>query len=135
MSEESKVIYIARLPNWDYGETHLDRGQLLRLPDHKTSRDEDLIRLGYLEERPKHGERPVECSNCGAWFIDDHARANHGRRRHPRREKSPEFAVAGPMDMKTGEPSVLLDTEGDKEDRQLERETPLYLDKTKASRK
>jgi hypothetical protein len=96
--------------------------------------DEKLVRLGYITEVTEKNPRILECGECGAQFLEDVARLAHGRRHHPHRERMPEMAASTIIDPKSGEPSAYVDVEGDREDQQRERETPLWLDKTEASR-
>lgn len=127
------TLHVARWDNFAYLDQQLDRGQIVELRNARN--DEKLLRLGYIAAINDRKPTVLECGECGAKFLEDAARDAHGRRRHPHRARAADMGVGGVYDPTTGEPSAFLDTEGDKEDRQRERDTPLYLDKTEASLK
>lgn len=133
MPAGQKTFHVARWDKWDYAGKPVDRGQIVDLQG--AINDEKLLRLGYITEvTTSSNSRVLECGECGAKFLQDANRTAHGRRRHPHRERPPEMAPGPVQDPKSGEPSVWIDTEGDKDDRERERETPLYLENTTASR-
>jgi hypothetical protein len=126
------TLHVARWDKFTYAGQDLDRGQIVELQG--MVNDEKLLRLGYISKVQEKSPRILECGECGAKFLDDSARLAHGRRRHPHRERMPEMAPGPVYDPTSGEPSVWVDTEGDKEDREREQNTPLYLENTTASR-
>jgi hypothetical protein len=126
------TLHVARWDRFTYCGTLLDRGQIVELKG--AANDEKLLRLGYIEEVTEHRPAILECGECGAKFLRDEARLAHGRRRHPNRERRIEFAPTSLIDPGTGEPSAYVDTDGDREELARERETPLFLENTTASR-
>jgi hypothetical protein len=134
---------IRRGGSWHYNERPADPGLLLTLDG--AANDEKLLRLGYLEEvrDPQKLEKYPRCGECGHYFLTDRDRAAHGDRRHaPQRERirtGAPPALAGVVDTQsaTGVPEgyIVEDLTGDDEERRMEREAPLYLDQTAASRR
>ncbi len=113
-------------------------------------KDEQLLRLGYLEEYK--GKDSFECGVCGNKFSEMKYRDTHHRKRHgPRRgpiiknledltdeqrqklfnEVSSEYWTS-PGGLRTGDPE---DSEILAEERQHDARAPLYMDKTAASKK
>ena len=125
-------MHVARWDNFGYNGQPVDRGQIIDLVG--LPNDEKLIRLGYIVETKEKSPTVLECGECGALFLEDAARNSHGRRRHPHRERLPSMAPISVHPV-TGEPSGFVDTDGDREENQRERDTPLYLENTEASRK
>lgn len=126
------TLHVARWDKFGYCGQMLDRGQIVELKD--AVNDEKLLRLGYISEVKERNPSILECGECGAKFLQDAARLSHGRRHHPHRERMPDLAASGVVNPMTGEPNAYVDVEGDREEQKRERETPLYLDKTEASR-
>lgn len=106
--------FVTRRP-FDYGPEQWDRGQLVELAG--LCNDEKLLRLGYLKEYTGTG-RGSECGVCSARFVDEQTRGAHGEKRHPGR-----FLTEEEQERRE-----------DHEERRLNEESPLYLDKTKAHR-
>ena len=127
------TLHVARWDQFGYGDVEIDRGQIVEMKG--LPNDEKLLRLGYITEISKAKPTILECGECGAKFLEDAARDAHGRRRHPRRARRPEFTAGSAINPTTGEPNVFVDNEGDKEERKRANDTPLYLDKTEASLK
>lgn len=125
-------MHISRWDRWQYAGKNIDRGQIVEMAG--ALNDEKLLRLGYVIEVTEKSPRLLECGECGAKFLEDAARLAHGRRWHPHREHKPEITPSAVYNPMTGEPSAWVDTEGDRDDRRREQDTPLYLDKTIASR-
>jgi hypothetical protein len=126
-------VYVRRA-GYGYGaEGEVDQGQVLTLVG--APNDERLVRLGYLERLPE-GAHPVQCGVCARWFLDDRYRTRHGDRRHGRRAgEALEVGEAGGHDPTGRAVGALVDTTGDREEREMERDAPLYLEKTAASQK
>lgn len=73
--------YYQALYEFGYDEEtpNLDRGQVFRMHGHVN--DQKLIDLRYVVPvKPK--TEVVECGECGALFLDDHARTVHGDKWH-----------------------------------------------------
>ena len=124
---EKPDLYYARRP---FGYTEgltVDQGQVVELRG--VINDEVLVRLGYFAQ-VKEPERPglVQCGVCGQTFLTAHFRERHGDRRHRPR---PEGMDASPA----GAGLAYADDSGDAEERRLDQEAPLYLDKTQASQR
>lgn len=78
-AERDKHFFALREFAYDDETGVLDRGQVVELRGHVN--DAKLVRVHYLA--PCHpGQELVQCGNCGALFIDEHARYVHGERRH-----------------------------------------------------
>lgn len=126
-------MHVARWGEFGYAGQTLDRGQVVKMVG--APNDEKLLRLGYITEVTEKNPKILECGECGAKFLADNLRLAHGRKRHPHRERPDiEVAVSGVTNPETGEPTGVIDTTGDREEQQREREAPLFLDKTEASR-
>ena len=65
--------------SFNYGGEELDRGQVVELRG--LVNDQKLINVGYFRVCHPGGEAS-ECSTCGAHFINDHFREQHGELRH-----------------------------------------------------
>lgn len=127
---------------WRYNDIPADTGVVFELQG--CVNDEKLIRLGFIEKMPsgvKLASLP-RCSLCGLRFDTDRARNVHGDRRHTDRGELieagalPPMAGAGYSDSGLPVDGVMVqDLTGDREERQMEREAPLYLDQTIASRR
>ena len=128
----SKKIHVARWDNFQYGQSFVDRGQVIELSGSRN--DDKLLRLGYITESTEKEHTLLTCGECEAIFISDNSRNAHGRRRHPQRARRAEMVPVGPFDPSTGLPSAYEDTEGDREDRQRAKDTPLYIENSTASR-
>ncbi len=109
-------LFAARRP-FDYtDDVSLDQGQVFEILGRRN--DEVLIRLGYCE--PLTGKpKTSDCRLCSGKFLDEPSLNRHGRKRHPREERTPH------------QEDALMDTE----EKRLAETAPLYLDKTKASQK
>ena len=112
-----------------YAGNDLDRGQLMDLKGMPL--DEKLERLGYVAKVDEHA-RPAQCGVCGAWFLSERFRDLHGNRRHKNRFEGEENEYAATLQSPMGVAGV-IDLTGDREEKQLMAEAPLYLDKTIAS--
>jgi hypothetical protein len=113
-----------------YHGTNYDRGQLM--PMVGGPRDEQLQRMGYVQPAPKEEEYlRAQCGECGAWFLNEQFRDAHGRLRHAARFAD-DLAIGGGMDGPDGG-AALRDVTGDAEERRMQQQYPLYLDKTRAT--
>jgi hypothetical protein len=113
-----------------YHGTNYDRGQLM--PMVGGPRDEQLQRMGYVQPAPKEEEYlRAQCGECGAWFLNEPFRDAHGRLRHASRFAD-DLAIGGGMDGPDGG-AALRDVTGDAEERRMQQQYPLYLDKTRAT--
>jgi hypothetical protein len=115
-----------------YKGTNYDRGQLLTLTG--GPRDEQLERLGYVYPVPK-GEthRQAQCGVCGQWFLTEEFREQHGRLRHRGRFADDDgLDVAAGMEGPAGG-AALRDITGDAEERRMQQQYPLHLDRTRAT--
>ena len=92
----------------------IDRGQMFKTEGHES--DERCERLGYWE-RAKPKQKMHECGVCNAEFIDERTRALHGEKRHPDRFNDGE----------------LVEDVRERESELEERESPLYMDRTRAT--
>lgn len=116
--------------HFTYFGVDYDRGELLTLMG--GMRDTRLIELGYVELVAKEAQHlQARCGECGKDFITEYMRDQHGRRRH-RTRFGEDLDVMEGMATHMGAAAV-RDTTGDREERQLMAEAPLYLEKTKAS--
>lgn len=114
-----------------YHGTNYDRGQLL--PMAGGPRDEQLQRMGYVQPALKE-ERHLraQCGECGNWFLTEQFRDAHGRLRHSERFREDDLAIGGGMEGPDGG-AALRDVTGDAEERRMQQQYPLYLEKTKAT--
>jgi hypothetical protein len=113
-----------------YRGTNYDRGQLMDLAG--GPRDEQLERLGYVQRAPE-GETylQAECGACQTWFLNESFRDQHGRLRHRERWQDDLDLAAGMHGPAGG--AALRDTTGDADERRMQQEYPLYLERTKAT--
>lgn len=122
----------------------VDRGQVFRLTGQIN--DEKLIRLGYVEPV---GAKPstFPCRTCGKEFVDPGVRDGHGRFRHepvaverivgnrPVRERGEdEESFLNRLDDWEREAGQRLDANDEQRIQREDREAPLYLDQTTATR-
>lgn len=133
-------LYAVRRPFDRYGELFGDRGAVFPLAG--AVQDERLVRLGYLEL--VIGKQDiVECGECGQRFISGQFRDAHGDKRHRRYEEPLDVAAGGAPALDnfdqyspTGISGTMLsDVTGDREEQMLEREAPIYWEKTAASQR
>lgn len=128
MDDAGRTLYWARRP-FGYAGEDLDRGQVVAFTNQRL--DEKLIRLGYvLSLLPK--DKPMACRYCKARFIDLNHLNAHGDKRHAEKERRPDvpFTQRGAtVDETAGEVQRF-----EREQTRLDREAPLNLDKTEASR-
>jgi hypothetical protein len=117
-------LYYARRPFQYLDDLFVDQGQVVELAG--VVNDEVLTRLGYFDRVQVHLRALTQCGECGASFISDQMRDRHGRLRHGTRERSLEMRAAGAGGM-------YADTAGEAEERRLEQEAPLYLDKSQGN--
>jgi hypothetical protein len=114
-----------------YHGTNYDRGQLM--PMVGGPRDEQLQRMGYVQPAPTEEEYlRAQCGACGAWFLNEQFRDAHGRLRHSERFQQDDIAIGGGMEGPDGG-AALRDVTGDAEERRMQQQYPLYLDKTRAT--
>jgi hypothetical protein len=114
-----------------YHGTNYDRGQLMPLVG--GPRDEQLVRMGYVQPAAKEeAYLQAQCGVCGAWFLNEQFREAHGRLRHSDRFASSDLDIGGGMDGPDGG-AALRDVTGDAEERRMQQQYPLYLEKTKAT--
>lgn len=115
--DSGRALYLVRWPAtyWEYVDC--DRGQVIALVPLKD--DDRLLRIEYLVPVTST-DRPFPCRVCSARFIDQKALANHGEKRHRERALDPDS------------PEAIRRLERDQ--RRLEQEVPLNLDKTEANR-
>lgn len=127
MPKDKPRLYYARRPFGYTDDLWVDEGQVVELRG--VLNDEKLTRLGYFGEVPD-AERGgvVRCGVCEAEFLTLRHRERHGDRRHRRPGSGLD---ASPM----GAGGAYADDDGDADERRLEREAPLYLDKTEASQR
>jgi hypothetical protein len=112
-----------------YGKDY-DRGELVQLSG--GTHDEPLIRMEYvLPVRKEEMHRHAQCGVCEKWFVDERFRDQHGRLRHQNRFAD-DLDVAMGMNGPAGG-AALRDTTGDAEERRMQQEYPLRLDRTKAT--
>jgi hypothetical protein len=115
-----------------YYGTSYDRGQLFTL--HGVPRDEQLLRMGFVSPVAKGEERlKTQCGVCGGWFLTEQFRDMHGELRHADRfQEARDLAIGGGMAGPDGG-TALRDVTGDAEERRMQQQYPLYLDRTKAT--
>jgi hypothetical protein len=113
-----------------YRGANYDRGQLIDLAG--GPRDEQLERLGYVQRAPE-GETYLQaaCGACQAWFLNESFRDQHGRLRHRERFQD-DLDIAAGMHGPAGG-AALRDATGDADERRMQQEFPLYLERTKAT--
>lgn len=127
-----------------YNGVACDFGQVFTLRG--GPRNEQLLRLGYLQEWTKD---TVACGECGAKFIGAAERQGHGQKRHKPHQKR----VRDLDDLSHHELARLQDKTGmftvgdqltasdpdldsmEREEKVLEERAPLFLENTAASRK
>jgi hypothetical protein len=134
-------LYMVRRPFPAYANLPADRGRLLELSGARN--DEKLVRLGFLEpftKKAKLRELPM-CGVCGAYFAEEGFLTTHGDLHHARHAAEP-LRVNFPMDGMDGLATsrdtnitgrIGIDVTGDAEERRLDRDVPLYMDKTAAT--
>jgi hypothetical protein len=133
-------LYTVRRPFPAYGALPADRGRVLELANARN--DEKLVRLGFLElftKRTALRDLPM-CGQCGLYFSDEGLLTAHGDMRHrtPEEPIRANFAMQGMEALATSRDTTItgrigVDVTGDAEERRLDREVPLYMDKTAAS--
>jgi hypothetical protein len=122
---------IPGLGYFTYHGTNYDRGQLMPLAG--GPRDEQLVRMGYIELALKEeAYLQAQCGACGLWFLNEQFRDGHGRLRHRERFVEEDLAIGGGMEGPDGG-AALRDVTGDAEEKRMQQQYPLYLDKTKAT--
>ncbi len=129
-----------------YNGAVYDRGQVFELAGLRN--DATLLRVGYLVEVTARDHVTTPCRVCGGVFLTDAARTAHGDARHrgPAGEELEVAAHAHSTPPIAGKieafvegrpvPDVMagVDKTGDRAQELEEREAPLYLDQTSASR-
>lgn len=114
-----------------YRGQNYDRGQLITLTG--GPRDEQLERLGYVQVAPKEESHlRAECGVCSRWFLTEQFRDAHGRLRHSDRFAPEDLEIGGGMDGPDGG-AGLRDVTGDAEERRMQQQYPLYLERTRAT--
>ncbi len=109
----------------------LDVGQVIEIEVGQQRNDEKLIRLGLLRE--VLGEHVVSCGKCGAKFVDEGHLSRHGRNQHARTSAESGRLEAPDSDLNTAEQLGKLRAL-EAADEFAEKNIPLNLDKTRASR-
>lgn len=113
-----------------YYGTNCDRGQLM--PMVGGPRDEQLQRMGYVQPAPhEEAHLRAQCGACGCWFLTEQFRDMHGRLRHSDRFAS-DLDIGGGMQGPDGG-AALRDVTGDAEERRMQQQYPLYMDRTRAT--
>jgi len=113
-----------------YKGTNYDRGQLLTLSG--GPRDEQLERLGYVYRAPREETYlQAQCGVCQAWFLTEAFRDQHGRLRH-RGRFADDLEIGGGMEGPQGG-TGFRDITGDADERRMQAQYPLHLDRTKAT--
>lgn len=133
--------YYARRP-FGYQGVELDREQVLQLVG--AVNDEKLVRLGYIAPLVDEDGRQYGCRHCPAKFLSENARDAHGKKRHaapkppPRLEPRQPDETVQEFEMREAAWREQVLSEEDKaierEERELDKDAPLYLDQTAASR-
>jgi hypothetical protein len=114
-----------------YHGVNYDRGQLMALIG--GPRDEQLQRMGYVQPAPPEEKHlHAQCGSCGAWFLTEQFRDMHGRQRHSERFAAADLDIGGGMAGPHGG-TALRDITGDAEERRMQQQYPLYLEKTRAT--
>lgn len=133
---------IRRGGQWNYNGLPADRGLLL--PTLSARNDEKLLRLGFIEEvaKPRKLEQYPRCGECGSYFAEEGFLKAHGDLHHKARAERIHVGAPHPLEgmqsySATGLPggAILPDLSGDAEERLLDREAPIYWEKTAASQK
>jgi hypothetical protein len=120
-------LYYARRPFGYTDALYVDQGQVVELAD--AINDEKLTRLGYFELlTPDQRSHLMQCGECGARFLNAHFRDRHGDRQHRNRGRGLEVSPAGAG-------GYYADDAGEAEERRLEQEAPLYIEKSEASQR
>lgn len=116
-----------------YGDEYpmLSVGQVIEIEPGKQRNDEKLIRLGLLKDVAD--VQPVQCGKCGAWFLNDAYLNRHGQDYHSASAVVVGRREAPDADIATAEAIGKLRAM-EAQDKFAERNIPLNLDKTKASR-
>jgi hypothetical protein len=140
--EESPMAIAPESPLWwvrftipglgffTYHGTNYDRGQLM--PMVGGPRDEQLQRMGYVQPAPVEEKHlRAQCGICEVWFLTEQFRDMHGRLRHANRFQ-PDLDIGGGIPGPDGG-TGLVDITGDAEERRMQQQYPLYLDKTRAT--
>ena len=124
-----------------YNGTFLDRGRALTLAG--CENDDKLCRLGFFSEI-KGNPILYPCGICGAPFISDRQRTAHGNRAHegvrdPRRDAPQMTTAQGKAEVNRimndpgYEPALVPDETISTQDKENEREAPVFMEKTEAS--
>jgi hypothetical protein len=114
-----------------YHSVNYDRGQLMTMIG--GPRDEQLQRMGYVQPAPKEeAHLRAQCGVCGADFLTEQFRDHHGRARHSDRFAPAELDIGGGMAGPDGG-TALRDITGDADERRMQQQYPLYMDRTKAT--
>lgn len=116
----------ARRP-FDYGTKSLARGEVFELQGARN--DEVLLRLRYVE-RVEKGARLHQHGASGRKFIEAGFLEAFGREEAHKERLRVEESFSP-----DGQPYGVVDTTGDAEEARLEREAPLALENTRASRR
>jgi hypothetical protein len=120
-------LYYARRPFGYTDDLYVDQGQVVELAG--AINDEKLTRLGYFEKLPEEQRDVlVTCGECGQRFLSPHFRDRHGDRQHRNRGRGFEASPSGAG-------GYYADDEGEAEERRLEQEAPLYIEKSEASQR
>lgn len=140
--EESMASDPATLTHWarfvlpdvkffTYYGSNYDRGQLMALVG--GPRDEQLTRMGFVEVALQaNAHLRAQCGVCGQWFLTEQFRDMHGDLRHSDRFAPTDLDIGGGMYGPDGG-AALRDTTGDADERRMQQEYPLRLDRTKAT--
>lgn len=114
-----------------YYGTNYDRGQLMALVG--GPRDEQLVRMGFVEVALKdNAHLRAQCGVCGCWFLTEQFRDMHGKLRHSERFADEALDIGGGMDGPDGG-AALRDVTGDAEERRMQQQFPLHMDRTRAT--
>lgn len=126
--DDGPDLYYARRPFQYDNDLYVDQGQVVELRG--LLNDEKLTRLGYFEVcTPAQRSHLMQCGECGVKFLNAHFRDRHGDRQHRNRGRG--GLEASPA----GAGGFYADDEGDAEERRLEAEVPLYIEKSEASQR
>lgn len=77
---ETPFTHWARRGPFGYMGAQLDRGELLVL-NRSAGNNTKLIDMGFLVPI-EDGDEPVQCGECGKYFLTDTMRTEHGNWRH-----------------------------------------------------
>jgi len=136
-----KEVYAVRRRFTAYDELPGDTGLVFALRGHRL--DEKLVRLGYVE-KVEGNHALATCGICGLSFLTERHRDAHGDLRHNPHRDLDAIIAAGMVSALEGMPAysatgihgaMVEDLSGDAEERHLEQEAPLYLEKTRASQR